>query len=305
MVTLDQCGWLGDRATVAPRTEASDDLVEHLFVLDMRGAEQDSWMIMPDASAHVIVHCTRRSDGFPVIRASLVGPRTKGVPVDVAGRRWTVGARLRPGALPPLTGFSARELTDGSVSLGDVWGPSADRAVREAVRGGPGAVLRAVEGVLARAGGPSVRRAWRGRALARWCRETHGGMTVAGAAQRLGVSVRSLRAASTELIGLSPKTLARIQRLHRAVEASIRRPEWSWTRVAAGTGYSDQSHLTREFKDLLGETPVQFRARGRGARAAPDPVGPADPPFDADSYNRGRWRPPKMSAPRNPTGEDT
>ncbi|NIX22302.1 MAG: hypothetical protein GWN07_21705, partial [Actinobacteria bacterium] len=33
--------------------------------------------------------------------------------------------------------------------------------------------------------------------------------------------------------------------------------------VAARCGYADQSHLVRDFGDLLGETPTSFVGRGR------------------------------------------
>jgi hypothetical protein len=112
MVTLDQGGWVRDDAYLEAPPNALHDLVAHTFVLDVRHARQLSWMILPDYSAHVLVHLAGRSDSPRVGPCSIVGPRTVPIEVDVADRLWTIGARLRPGALPALTGLPASDMVD-------------------------------------------------------------------------------------------------------------------------------------------------------------------------------------------------
>ena len=89
------------------------------------------------------------------------------------------------------------------------------------------------------------------------------GVGPAAAAKTMGVSDRSLRGVCAEWIGLSPKVVARILRLHAGLSALVREPETTGAAAAAGAGYADQSHFIRDSHDLLGETPEAFRARGR------------------------------------------
>jgi AraC-like DNA-binding protein len=98
------------------------------------------------------------------------------------------------------------------------------------------------------------------------------------------LSPRTLRACFVDHVGLAPSIVQRIRRLHRALldglsgtgarsggvsavrtmsAASVvsARPG-GWASVAAaGAGYADQSHLIRDCRDLMGETPEAFRAR--------------------------------------------
>jgi len=59
-------------------------------------------------------------------------------------------------------------------------------------------------------------------------------------------------------IGLGPKTVARVARLHRAVSLVGRPTPPSWAEVAHRCGYADQAHLNRDFRSLTGCTPTEL-----------------------------------------------
>jgi AraC-like DNA-binding protein len=61
-----------------------------------------------------------------------------------------------------------------------------------------------------------------------------------------------------ERFGYPYSTLARIQRVKRA--QALLTSGQTLGDAAAQAGYSDQPHLTREFKRLVGATPGQFLA---------------------------------------------
>lgn len=57
-----------------------------------------------------------------------------------------------------------------------------------------------------------------------------------------------------DTIGMNPKEYARIVRFQKAMWL-MQRGETNFAAIAAECGYSDQSHLIRNFKELSGHTP--------------------------------------------------
>lgn len=93
-------------------------------------------------------------------------------------------------------------------------------------------------------------------------------------AQRLHVSERHLRAVFADLVGMSPKAYARVERVRTAL---TRIGERDFARLATELGYYDQSHLTNEFRAVMGVPPAAFAA---GRRLPPTPCAPY--PVDPD-----------------------
>ena len=76
-------------------------------------------------------------------------------------------------------------------------------------------------------------------------------------------------------LGLSPKELCRLFRFDRVI-ALLADGADSLAEVAAESGYADQSHLTREFRQMAGCSPTTWLAEERrniqdgGHRNRPD-----------------------------------
>jgi len=87
---------------------------------------------------------------------------------------------------------------------------------------------------------------------------TGGRVAIGQLAREVGWSHRHLIARFRQQVGLSPKIAARLIRLDRARRAAAR-PGARWDRVAAETGYADQSHLIRDFRALTGTSPTGSR----------------------------------------------
>jgi len=99
-------------------------------------------------------------------------------------------------------------------------------------------------------------------------------LSVSRLAVELGYSRRHVTAVFDRVFGVGPKTAARLcrfaraaetLRLHRSSGASI-----SLAGLAVENGYTDQSHLTREFRALGGITPSEYvRCEGQGQLGLP------------------------------------
>lgn len=98
---------------------------------------------------------------------------------------------------------------------------------------------------------PEVGHAW--RRLAGPAR-----VTVDGVAAEIGWSRRHLRNVTSAEFGLSPQRIIRLGRFERA--HSLARTGRSLADVAATSGYADQAHLTRDWREFAGGTPRQTLA---------------------------------------------
>lgn len=90
----------------------------------------------------------------------------------------------------------------------------------------------------------------------RCLRASRGRAPIARVAERVGWSRRRLLDAFTAEFGLSPKQAARIFRFEHA--RSLVERGAALADVAAAAGFSDQAHLSREWRALAGRTPTQL-----------------------------------------------
>lgn len=108
---------------------------------------------------------------------------------------------------------------------------------------------------------------WRVRGALAAARDARPGLaTPSRIAHALGVSSRTLRRTFQEHVGLSLQRALRIQRLygalHRLRESAGRvGTDTTHAQVAFASGYTDQSHMIRDFHELLGETPSAWMSR--------------------------------------------
>jgi AraC-like DNA-binding protein len=262
VVTLDEAGRGAATARVDAVTGPGAVMVEHAFVLDFRALRRTRWKVLPDTAAHLLLHIDPDGEGLEPRALVLVGARTRAIETDVSARAWTVGVRLRPGALPVLTGLPADDLTDRAARAAELWGRRAadvDERAAEVAADGPQAVRAVLLDFVDELAGRAAAVPWTARALARGVQARSGVRRVRDMADELGIAPRTLRARSRSEVGLAPKRFARIHRLFRALE--LARGGVSWSEVAARAGFVDQPHLVRDFRALLGESPTRFLSR--------------------------------------------
>ncbi|HEY0814985.1 MAG TPA: helix-turn-helix domain-containing protein [Pseudonocardia sp.] len=195
------------------------------------------------------------------------------------GRQSGIQLQVHPHAARALFGMPAGELAGIDADACAVLGPVALR-IRERIGAATSwperfAVLdeelAALVARTERPGPPSpVVNAWH------LLRRSNGALPIGALAHAVGYSDRRLSTLFDAEIGLSPKTAARVIRFdttRRAVQASER---GLLGVIAAEQGYSDQSHLVRDFVAFTGHSPTRWLAEEFGnvqaaaRRAAPD-----------------------------------
>src|ERR1019366_6732580 len=107
-----------------------------------------------------------------------------------------------------------------------------------------------------------------------------------------GMTARGLQRLFADYVGVSPKWVMRRARLHEAAEQADSGELVDWAELAAGLGYADQAHLTRDFTATIGVPPAQY-----AAPAGPRAGGRAgSPPGTVRRFSGGRPRAPSRAS---------
>jgi methylphosphotriester-DNA--protein-cysteine methyltransferase len=89
----------------------------------------------------------------------------------------------------------------------------------------------------------------------------HGSLPVARLYQDVGVSRKHLSVSFGRYVGMPPKAYARIRRFLWTLERLRETSEPDWSRLAGDAGYSDQSHLVRDFRRVGAASPTEYLRR--------------------------------------------
>jgi AraC-like DNA-binding protein len=87
-------------------------------------------------------------------------------------------------------------------------------------------------------------------------RAARGTLRIAPLAKALNIGIDRFEKRFRAAVGTSPKQLASLIRLRRAIESY--RPDISLATLSADAGYFDQSHFTREVRAVTGDPPQRF-----------------------------------------------
>lgn len=207
--------------------------------------------------SHPVVNVSVGPDG-----ARLVGPTTAVVERQLVGTGWTVGIMFRPAGFWPMLRQPLVTLAHRELPLDGVLADGAASRIRDAAE----QVLEhddqadALEAVLSQMLPNARQTSEATTTLAELAREDRAIIRVEELAAAAGVSVRTLQRNFRAHVGLGPKDVIRRYRLHEvALRAATHNVEWP--ALAAELGYADQSHLIRDFRAVVGETPAGYRLK--------------------------------------------
>jgi AraC-like DNA-binding protein len=193
----------------------------------------DDVRIVPDACSDVV---WRQGEGTTVVGPDTSAKLVAGAPGDVL-----IGMRFQPGAGGGALGVPLGALRDLRVEAAEV-----DRAFDVAGDLAPADVIGRFLGAVS-GREPDLLVAEAARRLS--------AQDVQTVARELFVSDRQLRRRFHSAVGYGPKTLARVLRFRRFVDA-IDDGRADLAALAFDIGYADQAHLTRECTRLAGRTPA-------------------------------------------------
>ena len=243
-----------------------DGVIDDLYYLE--GTVPYARLTLPAAPVGLLVvnlgaafHVRGGGDGA-------MGEYADGCVVTVPTRAWdfgyppqtrSVGVHFKPWGLAPFLAMPAAELCDRPVTVEQVWGRSAVAELRDRLvaAGRPDEMLTVLEEELMRrfcetAGLGLVRH------TSNVIAATGGAGAVGGLSEAVGVSSTHLAQRFKEVIGVTPKRLARTHRFAATVLSINPAEPIDWSDLAAGAGYFDQAHFGHEFQAFTGLTPTRY-----------------------------------------------
>ena len=171
----------------------------------------------------------------------------------------SVGVHFKPWGAAPFLPMPAAELRDRPVTVEEVWGRPAVAELRDrlATAAGPREMLALLEEELMRricdTAGLGLVRHTSGVIAA-----SAGAVAIGDLSVAAGVSSTHLAQRFKEVIGITPKRLARTYRFAAGVRAIDPAGPVDWLELAGRAGYYDQAHFGHDFRTFTGLTPTQY-----------------------------------------------
>lgn len=222
--------------------------------------------VLPDACVELFVNYSTTPLAIidhEIYHQSIVSARmTRPISVQMRKGAGCIAVCFYPGMAHRFFNVAMHELTDKNTSLNDLW------------KG----LTPALEERLANTPGDNERVALLQHYLVQQCNKENGDavlayclsqahaikdlLPVSQLVNATGISQRQLARKFQQYVGVSPKEYLSVTRFVRALEQLKKYPELSLTQIAYESGYYDQAHFNRDFKNYTGLAP------GDVARAA-------------------------------------
>lgn len=179
-----------------------------------------------------------------------------------------LGVSFKPGGAYAFLGVPLSELHNSIVPLDAVWGRFAAE-LRDRLYDARTLERRftlAEEVLLARLhDGPSALRTV--DHATRRIADRHGGLRIGELCDEIGISRKHLITLFKQVVGCTPKELARLHRFGHVLESIDIENPVDWTSIAHENDYFDQSHFSRDFEAYTGLNPTTYLKLRRSAHA--------------------------------------
>lgn len=229
-----------------PAAGAAADLVAWWWIAEWDGPSEQQILAFP--ASNLVVE--RDVVGFS-------GPTTRASTRTLDGTGWAVGALLRPAAVPSFTNRPA-ELRDRYLEL------AADDLRRlVGAHADPADSVDEFSAWLQDRCGDVSEEAHLANRMADVIGSESEVTCVADVVTRLSVSERTVHRLAGRYVGLTPHLMIRRRRLQEAAEHIRTRPDQALADLAAEYGFTDQAHLSREFRTVLGWSPSAYREQSQ------------------------------------------
>jgi len=243
--------------------------VENIWYYDGHYASYSREKILPDGAIELIIDL----DSWPkkifddettterfrtVKKAWISGERTRYIVIGTDNTHM-IGIRFRPGGAYPFFGFPISELSEWVTELDLIWGRLI-YGIRDQlleIESPEGKLLRFEAFLL-----EQVKRSLEpNRAIAFAIHQLQHSpqfLAIRDLANQIGITQKHLISQFDRVVGLRPKSFARVSKFHRVLQVIEQKKQIEWASIAYECGYYDQAHFIREFHTFSGVNPSSY-----------------------------------------------
>jgi len=227
--------------------------IEHFWVVEW---ELESGVYKQDILSHPSVQLVFEKD-----KTWIWGVVTGKFRRTLEGKGKVLGVRFTPGGFYPFYQSSVSTITDGVLAFDEVFDADVARLEEEIMNAAN------IEGSLKRVeqflkDNLPERDEWVKKVndIIDIIMQDHCLIKVDQLVDKLDMSKRSLQRLFKWYVGISPKWAIKRFRLHEVAAKIAEAGEVKsiWPELALGLGYYDQAHFIKDFKSVVGETPVEY-----------------------------------------------
>lgn len=228
------------------------ELIEQFWLVDwdLRGKAAHMQQNLPDPNFHLVINTGT---------VTLLGPVSKSYSYEMQGKGQIIGVKFALGALAERLNFKPADFIDKQLEVEQVFNMDTSRLLSELSAANsdqqrvailqccfkPFAIARSVQGA-------------RVRQLVSLIKQHSDITKVELLSERSNISVQAIQRCFRQYLGVTPKWLSRKYRLHQAL-LLLEQQSLEIADLVESLGYTDQSHLIRDFKEFLGVTPTAYK----------------------------------------------
>ena len=228
--------------------EVVADFVEQFWFVswNLLPESEHTQVNLPDSNFHLIIE-----NG----KAKILGPIKRKYTYTMQGEGHIVGVKFQVGALSSLLKNEPATYIDKEISVEDIFKFSGTD-VALAIAGCYNNLDKAVtlQSFLQSYSTKSSRDLNEFQKLVTLVKENNQITSVKDLSESSSLPIRTIQRYFKKYLGITPKWLIRRYRLHQAM-TMLEQKEVAMADIAAKLGYTDQSHLIKDFSDMLGYTP--------------------------------------------------
>ena len=243
--------------------------VENIWLVEGHTADYTREKILPDGAIELIIDLDTEpktifddegSDHFRTVsRAWISGERTRYIIIGAARNQSMVGIRFRPGGAYPFFKFPISELSESVTELDLIWGGLVDEIRNQLTE------VEVAEDRLVRLEAfllQQVRRSLEANRLINFAvhqlQHSPQFLAIRDLANTIGITQKHLISQFEKVVGLRPKSFARVCKFQKVVNLLEQQQEIEWAALASDCGYYDQAHFIHEFQTFSGLKPSTY-----------------------------------------------
>ncbi len=222
--------------------------------------------VFPDGCIELVFHFGdlyrkyKRDDSSELMPKSFIhGQLKEFIEIEATGKTGILSIRFHPNGLRPFMAFDINEITGQTLSLQDLWEKEGEILEEKILNAASNEHrISLLEIFLLN----KLKRAVENDSVIEHCVNSiiknDGNISISKLANNLNIGRRHLERKFISIVGISPKLLSRIIRFQNTLNLIEHEKFSNLTMVAYKSGFYDQAHFIKDFKEFTGLNPKQY-----------------------------------------------